>query len=147
MPSISFRSAVRDILTADVTLPTDEVIRRVKARGDNTPVDAIRHAVHNLRSEIKKKLGKAAPAAARETTPPKPSPAVPPPARTPASTPATSDLTAVLANVALVNRVVELCRGVENTRQVAEAVRACGGVDAFLQHVELVAGIRGSAAS
>lgn len=27
-------------------------------------------------------------------------------------------------------------------RRVAEAVRACGGVDAFLQHLDLVAGIR-----
>jgi hypothetical protein len=31
---------------------------------------------------------------------------------------------------------------VDQARQVAEAVRACGGIDAFLQHLDLVAGIR-----
>ena len=50
-----------------------------------------------------------------------------------------------MANVALVNAVVGTCGGAEQARQVAEAVRACGGVDAFLQHLELVAGIRGPA--
>jgi hypothetical protein len=48
----------------------------------------------------------------------------------------------VFANVALVNKVVGTAGGVEQARQVAEAVRSCGGVDSFLQHLDLVAGIR-----
>jgi hypothetical protein len=52
-------------------------------------------------------------------------------------------LAALLANVALVDRVAGACGGVDNARQVAEAVRACGGVDPFLMHLDTVAGIRG----
>ena len=48
----------------------------------------------------------------------------------------------MFANVALVNEVVGTAGGVEQARQVAEAVRSCGGVDAILQHLDLVAGIR-----
>jgi len=48
----------------------------------------------------------------------------------------------VLANVALVNKIVGLCGGVENARQAADAVKACGGTEGFLQHLELVASIR-----
>lgn len=56
--------------------------------------------------------------------------------------PGPSDLAGVLANVTLVNRVVDQAGGVDAARAVAEAVRACGGVDPFLQHLDTVAGIR-----
>jgi hypothetical protein len=46
------------------------------------------------------------------------------------------------ANMASVHRVALACGGVEPARQVAEAVRACGGVDAFLQHRDLLAGLQ-----
>ena len=49
----------------------------------------------------------------------------------------------MFSNIALVNKVAREA-GVEQARQVAEAVRACGGVEAFVQHLELVAGIRGA---
>ena len=55
------------------------------------------------------------------------------------------ELTAVLANVALVNDVAAACGGVDQARKVAEAVRVCGSVEAFLQHLELVAKVRGGA--
>ena len=38
--------------------------------------------------------------------------------------------------------VVSACGGIENARAVVEAVRACGSVDAFLQHLALVAEVR-----
>ncbi len=71
----------------------------------------------------------------------KPSHAAAPPAETAPS--ALTVLASVLANVALVNAVVGAYGGAESARRVAEAVRACGGVDPFLQHLDLVAGIRG----
>jgi hypothetical protein len=37
--------------------------------------------------------------------------------------------------------------GAEKARLAAEAVRACGGVEALLQHLELLAGIWGDRAS
>ena len=37
------------------------------------------------------------------------------------------------------------CGGVEQARGVAEAARACGGIDAFLEHLEAVAAIRSGA--
>ena len=103
---------------------------------------AVRKVVHNVRSELKHKAGKPTPAmtAARQT----PAPTKPAPKATASAAPA--DLTKVFANVALVNKVVGIAGGVDQARKVAEAVRACGGVDAFLKHLDLVAGIRTSEA-
>jgi hypothetical protein len=56
----------------------------------------------------------------------------------------TLDLASVLSNVALVNEVVAACGGVDQARRAAEAIRACGSVEAFLQHVNLVADLRGN---
>jgi hypothetical protein len=134
MPPPSISSAVRDILGKDINLSADAVIKKAKARGVTAPEESIRHVVHNLRGVLRKQAAHPVPAAARLTPTPKP-----------ATAPATSsraDLVAVFANVALVNKVVGACGGVENARHAAEAVRACGGVDAFLKHLDLVAGIR-----
>jgi len=54
------------------------------------------------------------------------------------------DLTGVFSNVTQVNTVVTACGGVDQARQVAEAVRACGTLEAFLQHLDLVASLRAS---
>jgi hypothetical protein len=158
VPIPSVYTVVRELLTANLNLSADDAIRRVKARGISLPDPKVRRVVHNTRNELKKKATKAAPAAARQTAGPKPRPAVKPatsaarpaPAAKPTPAPVrpapaasgAPDLSAVFANVALVNRVVAACGGVENARQVAEAVRVCGGVDVFLQHLDLVAGIR-----
>jgi hypothetical protein len=138
-------SVVRSILTANLTLTADEVIRRAKARGVTAPPEKVRALVHNIRSEVKKAAG----ASRALPVPPKPtaasSKALPvPPAETTAA--AAPDLPGVLANVALVHRVVGAAGGVEPARQVAEAVRACGGVGEFLQHLDLIAGIQGGPA-
>jgi hypothetical protein len=124
-------TVVREILTTDPTISADEVIKRAKVRGLKAPDATIRTTVHNVRSELKKKAVRTAPAAARTTAAPAAAP----------------ELTSVLANVALVNAVVEACGGPEPARKVAEAVRACGGVDAFLLHLKLVAGIRAPVAT
>src|SRR5262249_34808273 len=150
----STSAVVRSILSADLNLPADEVIKRAKARGLKASEATIRHLVYNVRSELKKAAPKsAAPskpaqAAARQTPAP-PAPAKSPaarPAPKPAVSSAPSELTKVFANVALVNKVVGVAGGVDQARKVAEAVRACGGVDAFLKHLDLVAGIRTSEA-
>jgi hypothetical protein len=138
VPQLTASSVVRDILTVDPTLSADDVIKRAKARGLKTAEGVLRATVHNVRSELKKKAARAATAAA---TPPATAPAAPAATPVPAS-PIPADLTSVLANVARVNAVVEACGGVEPVRQAAEAVRACGGVDGFLVHLDLVAGIR-----
>jgi hypothetical protein len=139
VPQLTMSSVVREILTDDLTLSADEVIKMAKAKGLKATDESIRYTVHNVRSELKKKAARPAPAADRETTPPK-SPTTPDPvvalvpekAATPAPVPPSpvpavpTDLTAVLANVALVNAVVGTC-GVEPALKTAEAVRACGG--------------------
>ncbi|MDB5309309.1 MAG: hypothetical protein JWO38_3511 [Gemmataceae bacterium] len=139
--SVSF--VVRSILTANLDLPADDVIRMARARGLAAPPEQVRRLTKNIRSEMKKAAhaapaGRPVPAAARAV------PAPLPPATTQA---AIADLAAVLANIALVDRVVGACGGGESARQVAEAVRVCGGVDAFLQHVELISAIRGGGAA
>jgi len=142
----STSAVVRSILSADLNLPADEVIKKAKGRGLKASEATIRHLVYNIRSELKKCVpspkpvapSKPAKAAARQTPKPAPKPAV---------SSAPSDLTKVFSNVALVNKVVGVAGGVDQARKVAEAVRACGGVDAFLKHLDLVAGIRTSEAS
>lgn len=145
----STSAVVRSVLGANLKLTADEVVRKAKARGVTAPEASIRNLVYNIRGELRKKAAgapKAVPAAARETAGPAPAPTrtaapKPTPAPTPSSAP---DLPGVLANVALVNTVVGVAGGGEQARRVAEAVRACGGVEAFLQHLDLVAGIRGA---
>lgn len=137
-PSVS--SVVRDILMSDPEMPSDEVIRLAKSKGLRATDEQIKKSINNQRTAIRAKVAaaKVAPAAARETAPVKPAPI-----SAPAATTAGPDLAGVLGNVALVNTVVGLC-GVENARRAAEAVQACGGLEAFLQHLELVATIRGN---
>jgi hypothetical protein len=147
---------------ADVNLAADEVIRKARAKGVNAPENSIRGLVYNIRSEIRKGMAKSAPAATRPVpasqSAPKPtSPASKPSASgkltkpapkasssaklpTPSSSP--TGVTQVLANVARVNQVVGTCGGVDHARETAEAVRACGGVEAFLKHLDLVAEIQ-----
>lgn len=145
MPNPSARSVVHSILSANPDLSADEVIKRATARGLKADPSAIRKAVHNVRSELKRMGG--APAAARSgpvPTAPRPAPVAARETSVPQPAGGAADLSAVLGNVALVNQMVGTCGGVENVRQAAEAVRSCGGVDAFLQHLDLVAGIRGA---
>lgn len=139
MPKNPISPVVRDILTENIDLSADDVIGEAKRRGVRAPDKSIRTLVHNIKSDLKKAAAKATPVrAAARTTTPKAAPVA-----VVATAPATTDLTGVFANVTLVNQVVSAAGGVENARRVAEAVRACGGVDAFVQHLDLVAGIRG----
>ena len=137
MATLSTTSTVREILTAAPTLTADEVIKKAHARGLNASAETIRSSVHNIRSELKKK---GVTVAAQSTAVP-----VPPPATQSAavSLPAgDTDLARVLANITLVDRVIGACGGHENVLQAAEAVKACGGVEAFVQHLATVAAIR-----
>jgi hypothetical protein len=136
-------SVVRAILSENIDLSADAVIARAKARGLKAPDKSIRSLTHNIKSDLKRgKMKPVLATAARQT--PAPKPAAPKPAKASKSSPASASvgLSGVLANVALVNKVVGAAGGVEQARQVAEAVRSCGGVAAFLQHLDLVAGIR-----
>lgn len=146
-------TVAREILTANLDMPTDLVLQKLRQRGVVAPEAKLRHVVHETRSTLRKKAGVAAPkpAAAKPKPPagkptPKPAPAAAKstvaPAPAAAATPAALDLNVVFQNVTLVNAVVGLVGGLDNARKVAEAVRACGSVDLFLQHVDLVAGIR-----
>jgi len=147
MTKLTTQGVVRDILTRNPDLDTDEVIRRAKVKGVGVPDAKIRHAVHNLRNNVKAQVAgttKVAPTADRETTPAK----IASVAATPAleTSTATPDLGGMLTNVLLVNTIVGLCGSIENVRRAAGAVQACGGVETFLQCLELVAKIRESEA-
>ena len=137
----------------DVNMPADDVVRKARAKGVTASDSSIRDAVYNVKSQLRKAAAKAG---AKPTLPkpsPKPVPAAAHATKTPEPAPAPAsaapspglDLSATLANVALVNAVVGACGGADAARKVAEAVKACGSVEAFLQHLELVAGIRGGA--
>lgn len=146
MAEQSVSSVVRDVLTGDPEMPSDEVVRQARSKGLRATDEQIKKSVNNQRNAIRAKVAatKVAPTAAHETVPPKAAPVVSAPD---APIPVVPDLAGVLGNVALVNTVVGLCGGVENARRTAEAVQACGGLGAFLQHLELVATIRGGDAA
>jgi hypothetical protein len=133
----STSALIRTILTPNLDLATDEVIKKLRAKGVTAPEANVRKLVHNWRSEMRKAAGKPAPVAARQTAAPRPASVAPAP-----EVAAPENLTPVFANVVLVNKVVGVAGGVAQARQVAEAVRACGSVESFLQHLDLVAGIR-----
>jgi hypothetical protein len=130
-PSTS--SIVRSILSASPSLTLDEVVKRAKARGVGGSVETIRSRYYDIKAEMQKGAGasKALPVLSSKALP------APPGAEAP-------NVAVVLANVALVHRMANAAGGAEPARQVAEAVRACGGVDEFLQHLELVAGMQTS---
>jgi hypothetical protein len=135
---------VRTILNKHPNLDMEDIVKRAKARGVTSPDKSIRTTVYNEKKKLRD-AALVAPAAARTTTPASEPAAstTSPSAKTAISVaPATGGLAGVFANVAHVNKVVDLSGGVENARAVAEAVRACGSVDEFLQHLDLVAGIR-----
>ncbi|WP_162668137.1 hypothetical protein [Gemmata massiliana] len=144
-------SVVRSILSDDLDLPADEVIRKARIRGVTAPEKSIRDTVYGIRSELKKKSAKSSPSkpvVAPTTRTPEPAPVAIPevvvaPVPSPSPSPSVPDLSSVLANVARVNTVIGECGGAETARQVVEAIRACGSVDAFLQNLDLIATIRG----
>lgn len=82
---------------------------------------------------------------ARELRPSKPFPtAVAAEVPAPTAPVPTFDLSAVLANVALVNGALGACGGAEGARKVVEAVQVRGGVEPFLLHLDLITELRGT---
>ena len=146
---VAVSPVVREILTANMNLSTDDIIKKARTKGVTAPDKSVKDTIYNIKSELRKDAAmagakpapKAAPVAARVV--PKP---VPPSASAPSPSSSAPDLSSVLANVALVNVVVGACGGVEQARKAAEAVRACGSVEAFLQHLDLVAQVRSASA-
>lgn len=147
MPALTITSVVREVINGDVNIPADDIIRRARARGVTAKDASIRDVIYNVKSDLRKAAkaqpAKPAPAAARETKAPEPAPVAGEPAAPAAPAP---DLRAVLANVALVNGLLDACGGVEGARKVAAAVQACGGVEPFLLHLELISQVRGETA-
>ena len=140
MAKPSTQTIVQAILKTTPDATAAEIAKKAKAKGVAASTEWIMEVVYRLRGAAKKAALPAkavAPVAAVRPARPRPSPAA---AVSPVA--ATADLTGVLANVALVHRVVAACGGVEPARQAAEAVRACGGVAEFLQHLDLVAGLQ-----
>jgi hypothetical protein len=152
MSALSIQGVVRSILSADISMAADEVIKKAKAKGLTASEASIRSSVHNVRSELRRSGGKGPSPKATVPKVMSPKAVVPKATITPKPSVAMSaaapapDLTGLLANITLVNQVVGAAGGVDPARQVAEAVRACGGVEAFLMHLDTVAGIRGTPA-
>ncbi len=166
MTPVTTSSVIRSILTENINLTADAVIQAVRRRGHTASPESIRGLVYNIRGEVKRAkaartgspakpspVGKAMAPAPRVTAPVTKAMAHARRVTAPTSKLATTsaprpaagavpvDVAGVLVNVALVSRVAGLCGGVGNVRQAAEAVRACGSVDEFLQHLDVVAGI------
>lgn len=133
--ALSPYTLTREFLTADPSLTTDTLVAKIKARGVTKSDADIRDAIRRTRSDMHTNAPKPAPAAAHATTEPK----------APAPTEAgPTDERALFAAIGLVNKTAQLCGGVTKARAIADAIRACGGIDAFLRRLDLVAEILGS---
>ncbi len=136
MATPSLSAIIRDVLKDNPKISTDDAITQVKHQGRKDSSDRIRTNIYSVRKKLKQEV-------AKPKTPTSPKPVeVQKPMTQPKETALTQDLAAVLANITLVNRAIGAAGGIENARQVADAVRSCGGVDCFLQLLEIVAGIR-----
>lgn len=142
MAKQSTSAIIREILSQDIELPSDTVFNKLRAKGVTGERRQLFKRIHHVRTELRKNAGtspspqSAAPASKATQT-------VVPPA--PAQT--SPDLGHVLANVTRVNEVISACGSSDTARQVADAVRSCGGVDQFLKHLELVSDIRSLSAA
>jgi hypothetical protein len=156
----SLATVLRNIMAGDVDMPMDQIVKKVRAKGLAVTDKTIVNNVYMVRSALRKE--KSSPTAAKPTiavVAPKPAevvaavptpasaaskPAVPAPKPTPAVAlpEAGPDLADVFANVRLVNKVADECGGIDAVRQVTKAIQACGSVDDFLRHVELVASLK-----
>ncbi|VTR94662.1 unnamed protein product [Gemmata massiliana] len=121
-------TVARDVLAADPDLPSAVALSLIKARGVSRSDSEILEAIRKTRGVVRQKA-KAVPAAARETTAPAPE---------------TLTEQAVFTGLALVNKTAHLCGGVAKAREIAEAIRSCGGIDTFLKRLELIAEILNS---
>lgn len=150
VPSIS--AAVREAINGDVNVPAEDIVVLVRAAGVTASDSSIRDAIYNVKSGLRKKAqkpgvkaAKPVPAAARATKNAPPPPVATAITTIPAAPGSAPDLRAMLANVALVNDVLGTCGGADAARKVVEAVQACGGVEPFLLHLDLITRLRDSA--
>ena len=141
MSVISAFAVAKLVLLEDLSMDAEEALRRARTLGAEHPDSELRHAIRCTRGMLKAQAdgrweSRPAPSAARSIRKP--------PAKTPSSSPVVEQpsSSAMFPNLTRVDAVVSACGGVENVRDLAEAIRACGSVDAFLQHLDLVAGIR-----
>ncbi|MBP3955685.1 hypothetical protein J8F10_10370 [Gemmata sp. G18] len=158
MPVPVMSSVVRAILSENLDLSADDVIRKAKVRGVTSPERVIRTTAHNIKSELKRRAAKASapkpiPAAARTTKTPDRAPCRPRSLWLFRGGHSCSGPNLVVSEPrfglgAGEHRTGEHgrwgMRGAEPARRVAEAVRACGSVEAFLLHLNLIAQVRGT---
>ncbi len=142
MPFVSAFAVAREVLSEDLSMNVEEVVRRARNMAAEQPDAELRHAISCVRGLLKSltngnvKPGPAA-TATRHNRGVRPEPTI----QQPHTTTEGPALSAVFANIVRVKTIVSACGGIEIVREVADAVRACGSVDAFLQHLDLVAEI------
>jgi hypothetical protein len=128
----------REALADEPGLSTDALLARLKARGITKKDSEIREVIRKTRGEIRRKEKKAGAAT------PKP---IPVPSAAAVTVPPPAPVVAAgdpFATVRLTNKTAAACGGIAKAREVAEAIRAVGGIDAFLERLALVADILGS---
>lgn len=116
----SIYTLARQFLTADATITNDDVLARIKASGATKGDSEIRTAIRSVRNELLRR-GVAKP----NTT--QPAAEVEP-----------------FRVVSLAAKTASLCGGVTKAREIAESIRSCGGLDAFLKGLSVVAEVLAS---
>lgn len=131
---LSAYTLAREALTHEPLLTTDDLVARLKSRGITKKDSDIRAVIRKTRGEIRRKGLKTGGA-------PRP---IPVPAAAVVTTPPAAVAADPFAGVRLANKTAHACGGIAKAREVAEAIRAVGGIDAFLERLDLVADILGS---
>ena len=129
--ALSAYTVAREVLTTDPGLSNDAVLDRIKTRGVTGSDATIREAIRTTRGKLRRAGAIVAPAAARLTVEPKVQAAPP-------------DESSLFASISQVNKAAHLCGGVAKARDIAEAIRACGGLDVFVKRLDIVAEILSS---
>lgn len=132
---LSAYTLAREALTDEPTLSTDDVVIRLKSRGVTKNDSKIREIVRKTRGELRRKVTKTGAAAPKPIPAPAAAAVTAPPAVVPGDP---------FAGVRLTNRTAHACGGIGKAREIAEAIRNVGGIDAFLERLDLVADILGS---
>lgn len=133
---LSAYTLAREALTQEPLLSTDDLVVRLKSRGITKKESVIREVIRKTRGELRRKERKNGTAVLKPL--PGPAATAPPPVV------AAAVATDPFAGVRLANRTAQACGGIVRAREIAEAIRAVGGIDAFLERLDLVADILGS---
>lgn len=138
---LSAYTLAREALAEEPDISTDALVVRLKSRGVTKKDAEIRRIIRKTRGRVRTRGEAVAPVAEAAPRP------IPVPSAAAVTVPPVAVVVAAtdpFAGVRLTNSTAQACGGIAKAREIAEAIRTVGGIDAFLERLDLVADILGS---